>query len=313
MLAPGAEQVLSVVLVEVTAVSYESGRQEHVSDYGRHLRPERLARGLPALPLDHQRLQQRDGAVHLGLNILQVGLDRLSLSDQLRVLLFVRGDALLQLADQILHFVASFLVGLGLFLQRVEFLTQRFHLFQHVGVEDLSHGPLDQRTARVTGVVDLFEIVIGIVEVTSLHFFADVVTKTHSMRVWKSAKWLGWVDMLAFTSRDGGARPLQRTLKTVRTNRRSDSVVRWLSEMASVSYQAHAYLMSSVLKLLTTVLMKLSRMMTARIDFQSLAFSPSNKQMDSRANFTTAGGFAMVRISTNCCFLIDFTAVQNRK
>jgi hypothetical protein len=83
--------------------------------------------------------------------------------------------------------------------------------------------------------------------------------------------------------------------------------------MASVSYEAHAYLMSSVLKLLTTVLMKLSRMMTARIDFQSLAFSPSNKQMDSRANFTTAGGFAMVRISTNCCFLIDFTAVQNRK
>jgi hypothetical protein len=40
-------------------------------------------------------------------------------------------------------------------------------------------------------VVDLFEIVIGIVEVTSLHFFADVVTKTHSMRVWKSAKWSG--------------------------------------------------------------------------------------------------------------------------
>lgn len=67
--------------------------------------------------------------------------------------------------------------------------------------------------------------------------------------------------------------------------------------------------MSSVLKLLTTVLMKLSRMMTVRIDFQSLAFSPSNKQIDSRANLTTAGGFAIVRISTNCCFLIDFTAV----
>lgn len=59
--------------------------------------------------------------------------------------------------------------------------------------------------------------------------------------------------------------------------------------------------------------MKLSRMMTARIDFQSLAFSPRSKQMDSNANLTMAGGFAMVRISTNCCFLIDFTAVQNKK
>lgn len=66
--------------------------------------------------------------------------------------------------------------------------------------------------------------------------------------------------------------------------------------------------MSSVLKLLTTVLIKLSRMITALMDFQSLAFSPSNKQIDSNANFTTAGGFAIVRISTNCCFFIDFTA-----
>lgn len=50
--------------------------------------------------------------------------------------------------------------------------------------------------------------------------------------------------------------------------------------------------------------------MTARIDFQSFAFSPSSKQMDSNANFTTAGGFDIVLISTNCCFLIAFTAVQ---
>lgn len=67
------------------------------------------------------------------------------------------------------------------------------------------------------------------------------------------------------------------------------------------------------MKLETTVLMKLSRMMTARIDFQSLAFSPRSKQMDSNASLTTAGGFAIVRISTNCCFLIDFTAAQNKK
>lgn len=86
----------------------------------------------------------------------------------------------------------------------------------------------------------------------------------------------------------------------------SESTYDWTEQKT----KQHAYLMSSVLKLETTVLMKLSRMMTARIDFQSLAFSPSNKQMDSKANLTTAGGFAIVLISTSCCFLIDLTAVQ---
>lgn len=71
--------------------------------------------------------------------------------------------------------------------------------------------------------------------------------------------------------------------------------------------------MSSVLKLETMVLIKLSLMMTARIDFQSLAFSPSNKQIDSNATFTIAGGFAMERTSTKCCFFIDFTAVRTIK
>lgn len=70
----------------------------------------------------------------------------------------------------------------------------------------------------------------------------------------------------------------------------------------------HAYVISSVLKLETIVLIKLSLMMTARIDFQSLAFSPSNKQIDSSATLTIAGGLAMERTSTKCCFFIDFTA-----
>lgn len=55
--------------------------------------------------------------------------------------------------------------------------------------------------------------------------------------------------------------------------------------------------------------MKFSRIITARIDFQSVAFSPSSKQMDSRANFTTEGGFAIVLTSTSCCLRIDFTAI----
>lgn len=66
--------------------------------------------------------------------------------------------------------------------------------------------------------------------------------------------------------------------------------------------------MSSVLKFETIELMKFSRIITARIDFQSDAFSPSSKQIDSNANLTIAGGLAIERTSTKCCFLIDLTA-----
>jgi len=51
-------------------------------------------------------------------------------------------------------------------------------------------------------------------------------------------------------------------------------------------------------------------MTTALIDFQSDAFSPSNKQIDSNANLTTAGGLAMDRTSTSCCFFISLTATK---
>lgn len=70
-----------------------------------------------------------------------------------------------------------------------------------------------------------------------------------------------------------------------------------------------AYGISSVLKFETIEFMKFSRMITMRIDFQSDAFSPSNRQMDSSASLTSGGGFAIERTSTRCCFLIDFTAV----
>lgn len=70
-----------------------------------------------------------------------------------------------------------------------------------------------------------------------------------------------------------------------------------------------AYVMYSVLNE-TMEFMKFSRITTARIDFHSDAFSPSSKQIDSNANFTIAGGFAIDRTSTRCCFLIDFTAIR---
>ena len=75
-------------------------------------------------------------------------------------------------------------------------------------------------------------------------------------------------------------------------------------------FRDHAYVMSSVLKFDTIKLIKFSRIITARMDFQSDAFSPSSRQIDSSANFTTAGGFAIERTSTRCCFLIDFTAAR---
>uniref|UniRef100_A0A8C4DUA2 Uncharacterized protein n=1 Tax=Dicentrarchus labrax TaxID=13489 RepID=A0A8C4DUA2_DICLA len=59
---------------------------------------------------------------------------------------------------------------------------------------------------------------------------------------------------------------------------------------------------------LTIVGMKFSLMMMERICFQSVVLSPRSKQMDSRASFTAAGGLAMERTSTRCCFLMDLTA-----
>uniref|UniRef100_A0A3Q1F4J8 Uncharacterized protein n=1 Tax=Acanthochromis polyacanthus TaxID=80966 RepID=A0A3Q1F4J8_9TELE len=67
------------------------------------------------------------------------------------------------------------------------------------------------------------------------------------------------------------------------------------------------HLISSAEKL-TIVGMKFSLMMMDRICFQSVVLSPRSKQMDSRASFTAAGGLAMERTSTRCCFLMDLTA-----
>uniref|UniRef100_A0A8C8S700 Uncharacterized protein n=1 Tax=Pelusios castaneus TaxID=367368 RepID=A0A8C8S700_9SAUR len=58
----------------------------------------------------------------------------------------------------------------------------------------------------------------------------------------------------------------------------------------------------------TIVGMKFSLIMMERICFQSVVLSPNSRQMDSSASFTAAGGLAIERTSTRCCFFIDFTA-----
>uniref|UniRef100_A0A3B3C8W7 Uncharacterized protein n=1 Tax=Oryzias melastigma TaxID=30732 RepID=A0A3B3C8W7_ORYME len=72
------------------------------------------------------------------------------------------------------------------------------------------------------------------------------------------------------------------------------------------------HLISSAEKL-TMVGMKFSLIMMERICFQSVVLSPKSKQMDSRASLTAAGGLAMERTSTRCCFLIDLTAINIKR
>ena len=72
------------------------------------------------------------------------------------------------------------------------------------------------------------------------------------------------------------------------------------------------YAMSSVEKF-TTVEMKLSLMITPRIARQSVAFSPSNRQIDSKASLTAGGGLPIERTSTRCCFLMDCTAGEQNQ
>ncbi|KAL4613110.1 hypothetical protein GN956_G23373, partial [Arapaima gigas] len=67
------------------------------------------------------------------------------------------------------------------------------------------------------------------------------------------------------------------------------------------------HLISSAEKL-TMVGMKFSLIIMERICFQSVVLSPKSRQMDSRASLTAAGGLAMDRTSTRCCFLMDLTA-----
>ena len=70
------------------------------------------------------------------------------------------------------------------------------------------------------------------------------------------------------------------------------------------------YVILSVEKL-TMVEMKLSRIKTERISFQSLVDSPSNKQIDSNVILTGNGGLGIDLTWTKFCLLIDWTAKNN--
>uniref|UniRef100_A0A8B9LF51 Uncharacterized protein n=2 Tax=Astyanax mexicanus TaxID=7994 RepID=A0A8B9LF51_ASTMX len=71
--------------------------------------------------------------------------------------------------------------------------------------------------------------------------------------------------------------------------------------------------MASLKTKLTMLEMKLSLIITCLIFFQSLVSSPSRRQIDSSASLTAAGGLAMARTSTRCCFFIELTAGEGMK
>ena len=74
---------------------------------------------------------------YLALDIDEVGLDGLSLTDEDGVLLLVLGDALLQALDELLHLLVLQAVLRSLLLERVELVPQRLNAVQHVRVVDL--------------------------------------------------------------------------------------------------------------------------------------------------------------------------------
>lgn len=110
----------------------------------------------------------------LGLDVLQVRLDGLRLRDEQGVLLLVGGDRLFQVGDQRRRLVAARLVDVGARLQRLELVAQWLDALQHVGVVDLSDGPLDERSAGDRGAVDLVEVVVGVGQVLVDHLLAHL-------------------------------------------------------------------------------------------------------------------------------------------
>jgi hypothetical protein len=68
---------------------------------------------------------------------------------------------------------------------------------------------------------------------------------------------------------------------------------------------------SSVEKLMM-VGMKFSLMSMDLMERQSVVGSPISRQMLSMAILTALGGLARERTSTNCCFLIDLTAIERK-
>ena len=144
----------------------------------------------------------------------------------------------------------------------------------------LCNGPFHERTTSQTGTVHFLKVVVRVAEVLADHYLADVISKMERENVLQFLIWRASLFTVCFQ----GVLPCFK------------------EDLAT-------YEMSSVEKF-TMVEMKLSLMMTPRMVLQSVACSPSNKQMDSKANLTAGGGLPIERTSTRCCFLIDLTAVK---
>lgn len=151
----------------------------------------------------------------------------------------------------------------------------------------LCNGPFHKRTTGQTGTVHFLKVVVRVAEVLAHHYLADVISEMERKRLIIVSDLEGFVIDCLFSK--GGYYQYVR--------------------LPCFREDSATYEMSSVEKF-TMVEMKLSLMMTPRMVLQSVACSPSNKQMDSKASLTAGGGLPMERTSTRCCFLIDLTAVK---
>ena len=160
----------------------------------------------------------------------------------------------------------------------------------------LCNGPFHKRTTSQTGTVHFLKVVVRVAEVLADHYLADVISKM-------DRKPLMIVSDLGKGRGGGGGGAFLFTVFFFQGNYNQNV------KLPCFRDDLATYEMSSVEKF-TMVEIKLSLMMTPRMVLQSVACSPSNKQMDSKASLTAGGGLPMERTSTRCCFLIDLTAVK---
>ena len=157
----------------------------------------------------------------------------------------------------------------------------------------LCNGPFHKRTTSQTGTVNFLKVVVRVAEVLADHYLADVISKMERKRL----------IIVSDLGRGGGGGGAFLFTAFFQGNFYQNV------KLPCCRDDLATYEMSSVEKF-TMVEIKLSLMMTPRMVLQSVACSPSNKQMDSKASLTAGGGLPMERTSTRCCFLIDLTAVK---
>lgn len=86
---------------------------------------------------EREREEEGGGGLYLGLDSSQVSFDGLGLGYEDGILFLVASDAGLQVSDHLLHRFCLCLVVGGVILELLQFIAQRLHALQHVGIIEL--------------------------------------------------------------------------------------------------------------------------------------------------------------------------------